>query len=75
MNSRDIHAFFAAALLVGLGLGLIYLYAMGRMAAWTVFAVLLGGVAGIVVMVFIRETADARALRQARGPGRAPPRM
>lgn len=61
MTARDIHAFFAAMLLVGLGLGLIYLYAMGRLSAWAVFAVLLGGAAGVAILVAVREAAEARA--------------
>lgn len=60
MNPRDIHAFFAATLLVSLGLGLIYLYAMDRIPALTVFAILLGGGVAIGILVAIRELADAR---------------
>lgn len=67
MTWRDTHAFFAAMLPVCLGLGLIYLYAMGRIAAWTVFTVLLGSVVGIVAMVFIREAAVARGPHPTRG--------
>jgi hypothetical protein len=63
MNSRDIYAFFAAILLVFLGLGLIYLYAMGRLPALAVFAILLAGCAGIVILVAIREFADGRRNR------------
>lgn len=60
MTSRDLYAFFAAVLLVCLGLGLIYLYAMGRMGAGSVFAILLSGVALIAVLALARESADAR---------------
>lgn len=60
MTSRDLYAFSAAMLLVSLGLGLIYLYAMDRMGAASVFAILLGGGAVIGGLAAAREIADAR---------------
>jgi hypothetical protein len=60
MTSRDISPLFAAALLVCLGLGLIYLYAMDRITAWLVFAILLGGAAGLAALAAVRHwRADA----------------
>ena len=55
MTSRDIHAFFAAVLLLCLGLRLIYLYAMDRITAWMVFAILLGSGAGLAVLAALRQ--------------------
>jgi hypothetical protein len=73
--THDIHAFFAAMLLVGLGLGLIYLSAMDRIAAWAVFAVLLGSGAVVALLVVVREAAEARARRPSRPqPGGSPSR-
>lgn len=69
MTSRDLYAFFAAMLLVCLGLGLIYLYAMGRLGAGSVFAILLGAVALIAVLAVARRLADASGPK---GPGDAP---
>lgn len=68
MNSRDIHAFFAAILLVFLGLGLIYLYAMNRIPALAVFAILLAGCVGIGILVAIRELTDGRRNRRNASP-------
>lgn len=59
MSSRDLYAFFAAMLLVSLGLGLIYLYVMDRIGAASVFAILLGGGALIGGLAAAREIADA----------------
>ena len=60
MTSRDLYAFFAAMLLVCLGLGLIYLYAMNRIGAGSVFAILLSGGALIGGLAAARRIADAR---------------
>lgn len=69
MTSRDLYAFFAAMLLVCLGLGLIYLYAMGRMGAGSVFAALLSGIALIAVLAVARAATDARGGARPRQPG------
>ena len=61
MRMSRVYSFVAVALLVGLGLGLIYLYAVGRISAVTAVAIVLG--LGTVMIV---ATTLADALSQDR---------
>lgn len=50
---RDIYAAFAVILPVSLGLGLIYLYAMGRIEYWLALLVLIGTVSALPLLAVL----------------------
>ncbi len=67
MRMSRLYSFLAVALLVGLGLGLIYLYSVDRISAVTAVAIVLG--LG-TLMVIATALADAMEQERANFPRR-----
>ena len=62
MRMSRLYSFVAVALLVGLGLGLIYLYSVDRISAVGALAIVLAlGIAMVVSAVFADAMAQERA--------------
>lgn len=65
-----LYSFVAVALLVGLGLGLIYLYSVGRISAVTAVSIVLGlGTLMVIATVLADAVAQERAGLRSRMPG------
>lgn len=60
MPANALYRLAAISLPVSLGLGLIYLYGVGRITAMTALGTVLGFGALMVLMAYLRDAADQR---------------